>query len=231
MDDSEVSALYRLPLSEFTAARDKLAADLSSRGQKADAKEVKGLRKPTVAAWAVNRLTQEHPDEIAELLDLREQSEEATHAAELRDLGTRRRGLVSRLVTMASDILEREGHASSASTVEKVARTLQAGESAEERELLRAGRLTRDLAPSGFGDFSFALIDLAEEPSAKDTAPRRKAEELATAAAQAEREAAELDRAAARAEQQAQVAARAAAAARRKAEAARARADKALGEL
>jgi hypothetical protein len=231
MDDSQVGELYRLPLSKFTAARDKLAAELASKGQKADAKEVKGLRKPTVAAWAVNRLTHEHPDAMAELLELRERLEEATDATELRELGARRRALVSRLATMTSDILEREGHASSASTVEKVVRTLQAGESPEERELLRAGRLSRDLSPSGFGDFSFALIDLAQEPSAKDTAPRRKAEELAAAAVQAEREAAELDRAAARAEQQAQVAARAASAARRKAEAARARADKALADL
>jgi hypothetical protein len=231
MAEAEIDALYRRPLSEFTSTRDKLAAELAGRGRLTEAKEVKGLRKPTVAAWAVNQLVHQHPDEIAELLDLREQLEEATDSAQMRDLGRRRRALISRLVTMAGDILERAGHASTATTVEKVARTLQAGESEEERELLRTGRLARDLSPSGFGDFSFALVDLAEEPSPQDTAPRRKAEELAAAAVQAEREAAELERAAARAEQQAQVAARAAAAARRKAEAARARADKALADL
>lgn len=231
MDESEVIALYRLPLSEFTPARDKLSAELASRGEKEAAKEVKGLRKPTVAAWAVNRLAHESPDEMTELFELRERLEEVGDAAEMRRLATERRALVSRLVARAGDILEREGHASSATTLEKITRTLQAGESTEEQELMRSGRLSRDLAPSGFGDFGFALVDLAREPSAEDTAPRRKAEELARVAAEAEREAAELKRAAARAEQQAQAAARASAAARRKAEAARERVDKALADL
>jgi hypothetical protein len=231
MDDSKVAALYRLPLTEFTPARDKLAAELASKGEKSEAKEIKGLRKPTVSAWAVNRLAHEHPDEMTSLLELRERLEEAVDANELRRLAGERRTLVSRLVAMAGELLEREGHASSPTTMEKVARTLQAGESAEERELLLSGRLERDLSPAGFGDFGFALVDLAEEPSEEDTAPRRKAEELAAAATQAEREAGELERAAARAEQQAQAAARAAAAARRKAESARARADRALADL
>lgn len=231
MDDSESSALYRLPLAEFTAARDKLAADLAREGEKDAAEEVKGLRKPTVAAWAVNLIAHEHAGDVARLFELRERLADAGDPRELRRLAAERRRLIFRLVSAADDILERDGHALSATTREKITRTLQAGETPEERELVRAGRLSRDLSPSGFGDFGFALVDSAEEPSEEDSAPRRKAEALATAATQAERQAAELERAAARAEQQAQAATQDAAAARRKAEVARERADKALDDL
>ncbi|MGH2787696.1 MAG: hypothetical protein ACRDJV_07265 [Actinomycetota bacterium] len=230
-NNADVGALYRLPLDEFTEARDRIAGELASKGDKAAAVEVKSLRKPSVAAWAVNRLADEHSEDMARLLDLREQLEEAASAQEMRRLASERRDVTSQLVARARAILERDGHAASASTLEKVTRTLQAGETDEERDLLRAGRLTREMAPSGFGDFGFVLLDAAEEPSEEDTAPRRKAEELAVAAARAEREAAELERAAARAEQAAGNAAKAAAAARRKAESARARADKAVADL
>ena len=236
MDDSEVAALYRRPLSDFTEARDKLAADLARRGEKAAAKEVKRLRKPTVAAWAVNRVAHMHGDQMVRLFELRERMQEAQDATELRRLAAERRALVGRLVNSAGEILQREGHAASAATLDKITSTLQAGDSAEERELLLKGRLSRELSPSGFGDFS--LVPAASEEAApeEDTAARREAEALADAATEAEREAAELERAAAelkraaaRAEEQAQAAARAAAAARRRAEEARDRADEALG--
>ena len=50
--DSQIDDLYRLPLGEFTAARNALAKTLSG----ADATLVKKLEKPTVVPWAVNQL-------------------------------------------------------------------------------------------------------------------------------------------------------------------------------
>lgn len=50
--DSQIDELYRLPLGEFTAARNALAKTLSG----ADASRVKKLEKPTVVPWAVNQL-------------------------------------------------------------------------------------------------------------------------------------------------------------------------------
>src|SRR5688572_2072926 len=49
---ASIDALYQLPLSEFTAARNALAKELSG----AEAKEVRGLAKPTVVPWAINQL-------------------------------------------------------------------------------------------------------------------------------------------------------------------------------
>ena len=50
--ESQIDDLYRLPLAEFTTARNALVKTL--RG--ADATRVRTLAKPTVAAWAVNQV-------------------------------------------------------------------------------------------------------------------------------------------------------------------------------
>lgn len=50
--EKAIAALYRLPLTDFVSARTRLARTLSGD----DAKQVKGLAKPTVIPWAVNQL-------------------------------------------------------------------------------------------------------------------------------------------------------------------------------
>jgi hypothetical protein len=50
--DSKIDDLYRLPLSEFTAARNALAKTLTGP----DKERVRTLAKPTVVPWAVNQL-------------------------------------------------------------------------------------------------------------------------------------------------------------------------------
>ena len=50
--DDKIDDLYRLPLGEFTAARNALAKSLKGD----DAKRVRALEKPTVVPWAVNQV-------------------------------------------------------------------------------------------------------------------------------------------------------------------------------
>src|SRR5436190_1528241 len=50
----DVDDLYALDPSEFTAARDELAKESKDTA-------VKKLRRPTVAAWAVNQIVREQP--------------------------------------------------------------------------------------------------------------------------------------------------------------------------
>ena len=52
--DSAFGSVYRGPLEEFVARRDSLAKELRSAGDRAGATTVKGLRKPTRIAWALN---------------------------------------------------------------------------------------------------------------------------------------------------------------------------------
>lgn len=224
--------LYALSLDEFTAARDKLAATLKKEDAETAA-HVKSLRKPSVAAWAVNQLARRHPDDIAQLLALREQMDDAD-GARLRSLGENRRRLLAGLVKKATRVLQDGGHGASAATLEKVTQTLQAGATDEEVELLRTGRLTRELSPSGFAGFAFSPApaeDGSPAASKKIERAQAKAEELAEAADEKEAEASELEKAAEIARKHAEAAARQAEVARRNADRARERAEAAAAKL
>ncbi|MEV1179251.1 hypothetical protein, partial [Nonomuraea sp. NPDC049784] len=125
MDLDEVAGrLYALPPSEFTAAREAEARAAKEAGDVRLAREIAKLRKPTVSAWAVNRLAREHPEELAELLDVGErlraawQEQDAGALAEL----TRRRGDVTAKV---GRLARQQGGLSSAAAAE-VDQTLEA---------------------------------------------------------------------------------------------------------
>jgi len=61
--ERRIDDLYGLPLERFTPERDALAKELAAGGDRAGAARVKALRKPVVAAWAVNALAREDPPE------------------------------------------------------------------------------------------------------------------------------------------------------------------------
>ena len=69
MADDPAAHLYGLDLEEFVGARDALAKELRAGGDREGAAAVKKLAKPTRAAWAVNRLVRDRPDEIAALVE------------------------------------------------------------------------------------------------------------------------------------------------------------------
>ncbi|MDQ3146055.1 MAG: hypothetical protein M3R01_03825, partial [Actinomycetota bacterium] len=68
MDERHASALYELAPEEFVAAREALAKELVAEGDRAAAKEVRALRRPTVVAWAANQLVRRHPQAVESLL-------------------------------------------------------------------------------------------------------------------------------------------------------------------
>ena len=68
--EDPLDAVYLGPLEEFTAARNDLAKELRNDGEEAAADWVKGLPKPSRAAWLVNQLSVRKADEVAELLEL-----------------------------------------------------------------------------------------------------------------------------------------------------------------
>jgi hypothetical protein len=67
--ERRLDELYRGAPEEFTSARNGLAAELKAAGGAEGAAEVKRLKRPTQAAWVVNRLSLDHPDETKALLD------------------------------------------------------------------------------------------------------------------------------------------------------------------
>jgi hypothetical protein len=64
-----VDALYELAPEEFGAARDKVARRLRAAGLHQDAVEVKRLRRPSPAAWALNTVARSRPHRMAALLE------------------------------------------------------------------------------------------------------------------------------------------------------------------
>ncbi len=80
MESSEENDLYGLPLADFTKARDELARRLRREGRRDDAEAVKALRKPTVAAWALNQLARRRPGDVERLLATGERLREAQEA-------------------------------------------------------------------------------------------------------------------------------------------------------
>ena len=222
----EPDDLYALPLEEFTAARNELARALEEEGRAEDAARVKKLKKPPVSAWAVNQLARDDPAGIERLLDLLDRLKEARSAGDINELGGRRRELVAKLTRRAGELAEAAGHAASATTVQRVTQTLQAGAEEDERELLRRGALPDDLEPAGFDALdAFSLDAFTSSPEPDDGAAE--VEELKRIAAEAEEEAARLSEEAERAEAAALAASEAASEARRRAREARDKAQKA----
>ena len=149
--------LYGLPLEEFTPARDALAKELRAAGRKEEAAEVKSLRKPSLAAWALNRAARGHGDAIDRLrsagADLRAAQEEALagDAGRLRETGRALADEIDRVAALAADALEGAGRPATAAQQEKLQATLRtAAVDAAAGELLARGVLADDLEATGF---------------------------------------------------------------------------------
>lgn len=149
--------LYGLPLEEFTPARDALAKELKAAGRKDEAAEVKSLRKPSVAAWALNCVARDHPDAVASLRAagavLREAQEEAMSgdASRLRDASRGMADEVDRVVGLAADVLRGAGRPASAAQQEKIVATLRtAAVDDGAGDVLARGVLVEELESTGF---------------------------------------------------------------------------------
>ncbi|MFI6485421.1 hypothetical protein ACIBH1_46455 [Nonomuraea sp. NPDC050663] len=182
MDLDEIATgLYALPPAEFTAARDERVRAAKQAGDVPLAQAIGRLRKPTVSAWALNRLAHEQPGELDELLEVGERLREAWRAHDADALAelTRRRakatGRLSRLIR------ERSGLSSTAAA--EVDQTLDAAVvDAEAAEQVRRGHLAKPLSYSGFAPAPIPREQVRrakDKPSEEETrqAEERKARE------------------------------------------------------
>ena len=62
-----IDRVYAGPLTDFISARDALAKDLRAAGDRDAASAVKSLRKPSRAAWALNRVAHQEPESMIAL--------------------------------------------------------------------------------------------------------------------------------------------------------------------
>ena len=201
---SAIDDLYGLPLDRFVAERTALARELRGAGRREEAGEVAALRKPSVAAWAVNQLVRTQGravDELFEAGDALRKAQDGVLAARddagsLRSAAARERAAVDELSQAARGLLSSQGHELSATIIERVSDTLHAAALDDDaRNHVRGGRLERELRHVGLG--TTGPVPRAAPGRAKDkdkdkAVERAAAEERATARAgarAAEREA------------------------------------------
>jgi hypothetical protein len=180
--EGEIDVLFRLPLAEFTGARNTLAARLKKEGRANDAERVKLLGKPPVSAWAVNQLYWDHRDAFDDLMATGKRlrptpkSRAGGKAADMRDsLDARREALIN-LSDLATAVLSDAGHSPSPDTLRRVVTTLEA---LSAYSLLpdgpRPGRLTQDVDPPSFELMAALMSGAIAVDDDEEPAPSRKA--------------------------------------------------------
>jgi hypothetical protein len=179
--DDRIRDLYRGAPEDFVRARDALAKDLREADRAEEAAAVKALRKPTVVAWALDRLAERDPEGVGALLDAGAEVRAAQQAAlspggnaeRLRAATTARRQAVTRLAREASDALRESGRAPDAHA-DDLAATLEAASVDEEvGERLRLGTLDAAIRePAGFGDLAGLRVITGSGEAAEVEEPR-----------------------------------------------------------
>lgn len=205
-DDVErrIDDLFRGPLEDFVAARNALAKELRS-DDRARSDEVKALRKPTVAAWGIDRAAHENWDGVARLRVAGEAVQRAQQAALAGDRGSMREATERRRAAIALLADAAVAHAGEAHR-DEIESTLEAASvDPELHAQLAAGRLSSTAdARAGFGDLAGLLGGGTGSRSegADELAARRRSAEaerirarLDDAAADLEHATAELERA------------------------------------
>jgi hypothetical protein len=147
------SALYRLPLEGFVAARTAAAKTAAADSGRDLADSVRSLPKPSAAAWAVNMMAVHRPDALSELETLgaaMRSAQEELDAGALRALSQERRQLLTRVMGTAREVAEQQGRKISAAVAAEVEATLRAATVDEgAASAVRSGRLLRVLSADG----------------------------------------------------------------------------------
>ncbi|GGK30924.1 hypothetical protein GCM10010124_24710 [Pilimelia terevasa] len=182
MDPPTLDALYRTPPDRFVAARTAAAEAARAAGDRDGARALAALRRPTVPAWLVNLLALADPAALAPLDALADALRTASRerdGARLRALADERRQVVGTLLRRVAALARAAGATRPGPAVlAEVESTLHAAlADGEVAALVRAGRLTRPAAYSGFADAPRRGLHVVPPPPAtrNTTGPRDEA--------------------------------------------------------
>ncbi|MEX0427447.1 hypothetical protein AB3X52_07450 [Nocardioides sp. DS6] len=144
--------LYGLPLGDFTPARDARARELKGDPRQA---AVKGLRKPSTAAWVVDLLVRYETEQVDQVLAvgaaLRE-AQQGMDAAALRELTRQRRQLTAAVTTRARALARSHGLRVTDAVAVQVEATLTAAMvDPGAAQAVRSGLLVSALSATGVG--------------------------------------------------------------------------------
>jgi hypothetical protein len=174
--EEALDALYGAAPENFVAERSRLAKGLKQNGHKEEAQTIAAVRKPTVAAWALNQLSRGSRREIDLLLDAGHRlrtAQTGVLAGAKRDDFDRARAAeqqaLAQLIGHAEALLKERG-SSSPTVLNQISQSLRvAAVSVEGRELLARGRFGEPLLAEGFD----LVSELAGSLPRSATKPRR----------------------------------------------------------
>jgi hypothetical protein len=178
----DADELYGLPLDRFIPERRALARALRADARREQAAEVERLRKPSVAAWAVNQLVRTQSCAVAELFDAGDALREAQtdllagrgEAGALRAAVERERAAVDALVSAARGLLTSGGLELSPAVIDRVADTMHAAAFDDDaRDRVRGAHLERELRHAGLGLIGAPAAAAPVERPANRTTPAK----------------------------------------------------------
>ncbi|WP_068007004.1 hypothetical protein [Nocardia pseudobrasiliensis] len=163
-----IRELYGTDPGEFVRARDAQVKDARAAGDKDLATAVAKLRRPTVAAWAVNLLAREAGEEVGVLMDLGAALRDAQRrlsADRLRTLTAQRQQAVNALSQRAGRLAAARGKPLGEAVLREVGQTLNAAlADSAVAEQVRGGTLAAAASYEGFGPAGPALAAAPEPP-------------------------------------------------------------------
>ena len=172
--EASLDDLYGAPVDQFTAARNDLADRLKEAGDIEGAAMVKALKKPSVSAAVINQLVRQRPLDVARLLKSGEALETAQRslmAGKPADLATAKKDEAAAVKAMIAAAKEIQPGISAA-VLDRVTQTLRTASTPGARELLRQGRLTDDLDPTGFE--AYVGVETGAKPKSTEKLPNRR---------------------------------------------------------
>jgi hypothetical protein len=178
---SVAAELYGLRPEEFTPTRNEHAKTARANGDRALADAIRGLRKPSAAAWVVNMLAHTHPEELDRVVELGadlRQAQQDRDGEALRELNRRRQEVLSAVAARARDVAAARGQRVSASVGTEVEQTLWAAMTdGAAASAVRSGLLTSPLVTTGLGpvDLSGAVAVPSAVPAEGEPPERARA--------------------------------------------------------
>jgi hypothetical protein len=171
-----IDELYSADPDAFVKRRGALASQARQDGDRKAATAITALRRPTTAAWLINRLVRAEPDVASGLAELAKKLRDAQrtlNGTQLRELTQQRRTLIDRAIRQAFNLSGQAG--SAAALRQEVASTLEAAlADPDVAEQFGSGTLVRSAAWSGFGDSTPTLSAVPPLPAAEPERPTKR---------------------------------------------------------
>lgn len=151
--------LYAVPVAQFTPARDRAAKAVADKELAA---RIKALRKPSLAAWAINVLVRREGDQIDQVLALASSLRAAAQSLdgnELRTLTRQRRQLTSALTTTAGQLAREYDVRLTSAVADQVEGMLTAAMlDPVAAEVLRAGLVVTAFTATGVSELDVSVV-------------------------------------------------------------------------